>query len=145
MHIHLFGMDGFDPADSYGTVIIVVPDPDALYQAGRTDSGPHTPCRSPIPRLVRPRKRWGTVYGFSLVDVGGNWLVRLADRRQRGRDRGEAPGLARILDVAARLADAHGDDAAAMRTLASGLPARRTRRDHAGARAALPVSSWPPA
>jgi hypothetical protein len=36
---------------------------------------------SGIPRIVRPRKRWGTVYGFSLVDVGGNWLgiARLGD------------------------------------------------------------------
>ena len=30
IQIHLFGMAGFNPADSYGSVIIVVPDPDAL-------------------------------------------------------------------------------------------------------------------
>ncbi len=33
MHVHLFGMDGFEPADSYGSVIIQVPDPDALYRS----------------------------------------------------------------------------------------------------------------
>ena len=32
IHIHLFGIDGFDPADSYGTAIVVVPDPDSLYR-----------------------------------------------------------------------------------------------------------------
>ena len=31
--IHLFGMDNFKPEDSYGSVIVVVPDPDALYNA----------------------------------------------------------------------------------------------------------------
>src|SRR5687768_5242969 len=31
IHIHLFGMEDFNPADSYGSVIIAVPDPDALY------------------------------------------------------------------------------------------------------------------
>ncbi|MEZ4614746.1 MAG: hypothetical protein R2867_04410 [Caldilineaceae bacterium] len=30
IQIHLFGMEGFNPADSYGSVIVVVPDPDAL-------------------------------------------------------------------------------------------------------------------
>ena len=33
LHIHLFGMEGFNPADSYGTVIVAVPDPDSLYRA----------------------------------------------------------------------------------------------------------------
>ena len=32
IYIHLFGMDGFDPANSYGTVIVAVPDPDSLYR-----------------------------------------------------------------------------------------------------------------
>lgn len=31
IHIHLFGMEGFNAADSYGTAIVVVPDPDGLY------------------------------------------------------------------------------------------------------------------
>ena len=123
MHIHLFGMDGFDPADSYGSVIIVVPDPDALYRSwaeGLRAAYGKLPV-SGIPRLVRPRKRWGTVYGFSLVDIGGNWLrvSRLGDSEDETEE--SEPGLARVLDVAARLADSHGDDAAAMRTLESGL------------------------
>ena len=32
IQIHLFGIDGFKPEDSYGTVIVAVPDPDSLYR-----------------------------------------------------------------------------------------------------------------
>jgi catechol 2,3-dioxygenase-like lactoylglutathione lyase family enzyme len=32
IHIHLFAMDGFDPEQSYGSVIMSVPDPDELYR-----------------------------------------------------------------------------------------------------------------
>jgi hypothetical protein len=104
-------------------VIIVVPDPDALY-ASFADGLRLAMGRVPvagIPRMVRPRKRWGTVYGFSVVDVGGNWL-----RISRMGDREPAPdeatgGLAGVVEVAARLADAHGDDAQALATLERGI------------------------
>ena len=104
-------------------MIIVVPDPDALYRSWADGPGAAygTLPVAGIPRLVRPRKRWGTVYGFSLVDVGGNPLCVSLIGDSEDETEESAPGLARILDVAARLADAHGDDAAAMRTLASGL------------------------
>ena len=106
--VHLFGMDGFDPAGSYGSVIITVPDPDALYAAfaaGLRAAYGHLPVAG-IPRMVRPRKRWGTVYGFSVVDVGGNWLrISKTGDREAAPDATE-PGLARSIEVAARLADA---------------------------------------
>jgi catechol 2,3-dioxygenase-like lactoylglutathione lyase family enzyme len=76
IQIHLFGMEGFDPAQSYGTVIIAVPDPDRLYQdfaAGLRKAYGKLPVAG-IPRILRPRKKYGTVRGFSVVDVGGNWL-----------------------------------------------------------------------
>lgn len=119
MAIHLAGIDGFDPEQSYASVIIVVPDPDALYAsfaAGLREAYGRLPV-SGIPRLVRPRKRWGTVYGFSVVDVGGNWLriSRIGDQ-EAAADATE-PGMQRVVEVAARLADAHGDDAAAFKTL----------------------------
>ena len=119
MAIHLAGIEGFDPAGSYASVIIVVPDPDALYEsfaAGLRDAFGKLPVTG-IPRMVRPRKRWGTVYGFSVVDVGGNWLrfSKLGASEEEGEE--EAPGLARQVDVAARLADARGDDALALVTL----------------------------
>lgn len=63
----------------------------------------------------------GTVYGFSVVDIGGSWLriSRLGDTEPAPQD--AARGLAGVMEVAARLADAHGDDAEALRTLERGL------------------------
>jgi hypothetical protein len=119
MGIHMAGIPGFDPEQSYASVIIVVPDPDALYASfveGLRAAYGKVPVAG-VPRMVRPRKRWGTVYGFSVVDVGGNWL-RFSKLGDTEEDVEEAePGLARQVDVAARLADSHGDDAAAMETL----------------------------
>src|SRR5688572_30553246 len=31
-HIHLFAIEGFDPEHSYGSVIVVVPDADQMYE-----------------------------------------------------------------------------------------------------------------
>jgi hypothetical protein len=123
LQVHLFGMPEFDPEQSYGSVIVVVPDPDALYHSfadGLRKAYGKLPV-SGIPRILRPRKRFGTVSGFSVVDVGGNWLrVSKAGDTEEATDGAEA-GLAKILEVAARLGDAHGDDAAALKTLESGL------------------------
>jgi hypothetical protein len=117
-------MDNFNPADSYGTVIIVVPDPDALYQAfaaGLRAAYKKLPSAG-IPRILRPRKKFGTVRGFSVVDTGGNWL-RISKLGDKEPEEGEekTTGLAGIIDVAARLGDAHGDEAKALKTLENGL------------------------
>lgn len=124
IQIHLFGMEGFDPANSYGSVIIAVPDPDSLYQgfaAGLRKRYGKLPVAG-IPRVTRPRKRYGTVRGFSVVDPGGNWLriYKLGDTEEQDSAE-KAEGLAQIIQVAARLGDAHGDEALALKTLESGL------------------------
>jgi catechol 2,3-dioxygenase-like lactoylglutathione lyase family enzyme len=124
IQIHLFGMEGFDPAQSYGTVIIAVPDPDRLYQdfaTGLRKAYGKLPVAG-IPRILRPRKKYGTVRGFSVVDVGGNWLRVYKLGETEEEDSAEkAEGLAQILYVAARLGDAHGDEALALKTLENGL------------------------
>lgn len=117
IQVHLFGMDGFSPADSYGSAIVAVPDPDALYQsfaAGLRAAYGRLPVAG-IPRILRPRKKYGTVRGFTVVDPGGNWLrvFRLGDEETQEK----REGLAGALEVAARLADAHGDEAQALKTL----------------------------
>ena len=124
MQIHLFGMDGFNPADSYGSVIIAVPDPNSLYLdfASKLRQRYGKLPVSGIPRITRPRKKYGTVSGFSLIDPGGNWLriYKLGDTEQDDSAK-ETEGLIGFLNVAARLGDAHGDEAAALKTLSNGI------------------------
>ncbi|NUM48570.1 MAG: VOC family protein [Anaerolineales bacterium] len=124
IHIHLFGMEGFNPADSYGSVIIVVPDPDSLYHTFATrlrERFGKLPVTG-IPRILRPRKRFGTVRGFTVIDPGGNWLriSKLGDTEEDASLE-KAEGLAQITLVAARLGDARGDEALALKTLENGL------------------------
>lgn len=124
IHIHLFGMDGFNPADSYGSVIITVPDPDSLYQAFASGlrKAHGKLLVSGIPRMTRPRKKFGTVRGFSVVDPGGNWLRIYKLGESEEKDSAEkAEGLAQIFYVATRLGDAKGDEALALKTLENGL------------------------
>lgn len=123
MGIHLSAVPGFDPAASLGSVIITVPDADALYRTfadGLRRSRGRIPSAG-IPRLLRPRRKQGTTSGFSVVDVGGNWLriSRAGDTEDDGPDR--ATGLARVLEVAARQGDARGDHAVALDVLDRGL------------------------
>jgi catechol 2,3-dioxygenase-like lactoylglutathione lyase family enzyme len=124
IQIHLFGMEGFDPAQSYGSVIVAVPDPDSLYRdfaAGLRKAHGKLPVAG-IPRMTRPRKKYGTVRGFSVVDPGGNWLRIYKLGESEEKDSAEkAEGLAQIIYVAARLGDAHGDEGLALKTLENGL------------------------
>jgi hypothetical protein len=124
IHIHLFGMDGFNPEDSYGSVIITVPDSDGLYRdfASKLRERYGKLPVTGIPRVTRPRKKYGTVSGFSIVDPGGNWLriSKSGDTEQEDSAK-ETEGLAGFINVAARLGDAHGDEALALKTLESGI------------------------
>jgi catechol 2,3-dioxygenase-like lactoylglutathione lyase family enzyme len=124
IQIHLFGLEDFDPRGSHGNVIVVVADPDALYAsfaAGLRAAYGKLPSAG-IPRIHRPRKRFGTVRGFSVVDPGGNWLrvSRMGDTEDEARKE-RSTGLARVIDNAARQGDARGDDRAALDVLDTGL------------------------
>jgi hypothetical protein len=124
IEIHLFGVEEFDPEQSHGNVIVVVPDPDNLYgefATGLRNAYGKLPSAG-IPRILRPRKRSGTVRGFSVVDPGGNWLrvSRLGDTEEDANEE-RVTGLARVITNAARLGDAKGDDEAAARILDAGL------------------------
>jgi catechol 2,3-dioxygenase-like lactoylglutathione lyase family enzyme len=121
IQIHLFGIEGFQAAESYGSAIVAVPDPERLYRAFAArlrEMFGKLPIAG-IPRILRPRKKYGTVHGFNVIDPGGNWLrfYRLGDTEERKAEE----GLAGIINVAARLGDAHGDEALALKTLENGL------------------------
>ena len=124
IHIHLAGIEGFNPADSYGSVIIVVPDTESLYRsfaAGLRAKYGKLPVAG-IPRILRPRKKFGTVSGFTVIDPGGNWLriYKLGDTEEEASTE-KAEGLAQFIKVAARLGDAHGDEAMALKTLETSI------------------------
>lgn len=122
LHLHFAAIDGFDPATSYASAIVLVPDAGELYRAfadGLRGAYGKLPVAG-IPRLLRPRAKRGTTTGFSVVDPGGNWI-----RVYRDGDQEEASaatrGLALAVDSAARLGDARGDDATAAKMLDAAL------------------------
>lgn len=124
LQIHLFGIEGFEPAKSYGTAIVAVHDPDGLYVAfatGLRQRYGKLPVTG-IPRIGRPKKRYGTVRGFSVVDPGGNWL-RISKLGDVADDSSvpQPRSLDRIVEVAARLGDSHDDEPRALETLITGL------------------------
>ena len=132
IELHLFGVPGFDPAESMGTVIVLVPDTGALhaaFAAGLREAFGKVPV-SGIPRMTRPRRMQGTRGGFAVVDPGGNWL-RISRQRTpsdadldggpQDRPAPEEGRLARVVAAAARQADSHGDEAAGIRVLEIGL------------------------
>jgi hypothetical protein len=123
IELHFFGVPEFDPANSMGSVVVLVPDTGALhgaFAAGLRAELGKVPI-SGIPRMTRPRRMQGTAGGFSVVDPGGNWL-RITSYSGTDDNSGAAEGrLARVVAAAARQADSHGDEVAAIRILETGL------------------------
>ncbi len=138
MAIHLNGIEGFDPATSYASVIVTVPELEQLHDSvkeGLRASFGKVPVKG-VPRLLPPRRKAGTATGFSAVDVGGNWLRFYAT----GASGEEAPrtGLGRVIDFAAREGDARrrGPHDRCPRRWAAALPKRA--RCRAGRGTGLP-------
>ncbi|MEU6725128.1 hypothetical protein ABZ917_15595 [Nonomuraea wenchangensis] len=121
VELHFFGVPAFDPEQSMGSVVVVVPDTGALhaaFAAGLRAAFGKVPV-SGIPRMTRPRRVQGTSGGFVVVDPGGNW-VRIS-RRKEDADEPDPGRLARVIAAAARQADARGDVAAGVKMLETGL------------------------
>lgn len=122
LQFHLAAIDGFDPAGSYASAIITVSDPGEWHTAfaeGLRRSRGKVPIGG-IPRLLPVRRKAGTATGFSVVDVGGNWL-RFYRSDAQEEDPAPRIGLGRAIDVAARQADARGDEAQALAVLDAAL------------------------
>jgi hypothetical protein len=137
--LHYFGMDGIDPELSYSSCGIVVGDPaplHALFVQGLRARYGRVPLRG-LPRITRPRQRANNagLSGFSVIDPAGNW-IRVSRRPDDGHepksvdDRTEwvsagGGSLARAVENAVVLADSHGDDAQAHRTLTGAIARHR--------------------
>jgi hypothetical protein len=119
-----FGVAGFEPKDSMGSCLLIVPDTRALFEefaAGLRAHYGRLPI-SGIPRITRPRVRRGGGGGFSVVDPGGNWIR--VHTEQDGQDPDERPAarpLELVVQAAARQADARGEDRVAIGMLRNGL------------------------
>jgi len=123
LQVHLSGIDGFDPSASVSSVIITVGDAGDYrdrFAAGLRSALGRVP-EAGIPRLLRVRRKAGTATGFSVVDTGGNWLrFYRADTPEETKETRRA-GLGRVVDVAARQADARGRDSEAVTLLDNGI------------------------
>lgn len=119
INLHFFGMDGFDPEQSYGTCLVIVQDTGPLYEAFAAGMrAVHGKVLiSGIPRMTRPRLRNDRYTGFSVVDPGGNWI-----RINKATQEPEATSaLAKAMENAARQADARGDERQALKILEGAL------------------------
>ena len=73
------------------------------------------------PAPTPPRRKAGTATGFSVVDVGGNWLRFYRHGSSEDEPAERRSGLLRVLDVAARQGDPRADEAQAIAVLDAGL------------------------
>ncbi|MBU8858756.1 MULTISPECIES: VOC family protein [unclassified Micromonospora] len=123
LHLHFFGMPQFDPADSYGSCLVVVDDLVDIHRAFADGMrATYGKVLVPgVPRMTRPRPRRNQEgnSGFSIVDPGGNW-IRFVGRAEPPEtdDRG---GLARTLGNAVVQGDSRGNPAQAARILDGAL------------------------
>ena len=120
IELHLFGMDGFDPVDSYGSCIVSVPGTGELHRsfaAGLRAAYGKVPLTG-IPRMTRPRKRKNAdnLAGFTVIDPGGNW-IRIFPASPAAEPDEPGGRLAAALANAVVLADSHGDPAQAAKIL----------------------------
>src|SRR3954470_17328913 len=99
INLHFFGMDGYDPAQSYSTCLVIVADTGELFEAfaARMRSVHGKLLVSGIPRMTRPRLRNDRYTGFTVVDPGGNWIrIHQAAKEPEARTK-----LAKAMEVQA--------------------------------------------
>ncbi|WDZ82130.1 VOC family protein [Micromonospora cathayae] len=127
LHLHFFGMPDFDPATSYGSCLVLVPDVGALHAAWAAGmrAAYGKVLVAGLPRMTRPRPRHNAdgVTGFSVVDPGGNW-IRVSARPSSvpsGASTGPTGRLATALGNAVVQADSRGDHRQAAKILDGAL------------------------
>jgi hypothetical protein len=126
--LHFFALK-LDPAESYSTCIVLVPDVDALYQEFALGLRQHygkLPVAG-IPRVTRLRDKSGG-RGFNVIDPGGNWIrisqPDAASTHERGEDASDksaATRLSRAIKGADFLIESKGDFTGAAKLLDAAL------------------------
>jgi hypothetical protein len=129
INLHFFGIPDFDPEDSYGSCLIIVPDTGELYRtfAAAMRAAYGKLLVSGIPRMTRPRKRKNAIdlRGFAIIDPGGNWIRMTAARAEPDQSGPAREGLGAILRNAVVMGDSHGYDARAAQILDGALERNR--------------------
>jgi hypothetical protein len=126
LHLHFFEIAGFDPAQSYGSCLVLTSDIGELHRAFA--AGMRAACgKIPVsgaPRMTRPRarKNYDGLGGFSVIDPGGNW-IRVVQNAAAATAPATTPAgrLAKALANAIVQADSRGDARQAVRILDSAL------------------------
>ena len=119
INLHFFGMDGYDPAQSYSTCLVIVADASELFEAFAAGmrSVHGKLLLSGIPRMTRPRLRNDRYTGFTVIDPGGNWIrIHKAAKEPEAQTK-----LAKAMENAARQADARGDERQGLKILEGAL------------------------
>ncbi|MEU7146080.1 VOC family protein [Nocardia sp. NPDC046473] len=121
LQLQFFGMPDFEPENSYGSCVVLVPDTQQLFEAFAAGMrAVHGKLLvSGIPRMTRPRKRKNAdnYSGFTVVDPGGNWIRIFASPSTGGNSAPAVGKLARALENAVVLGDSKGDNQQAAKIL----------------------------
>ncbi|MEU4624820.1 VOC family protein [Actinoplanes sp. NPDC023801] len=126
LNLQFFEIAGFDPAQSYGSCLVITSDIAELHRAFTTGmrAAYGKVLVSGIPRMTRPRVRKNAdgLGGFSVIDPGGNW-IRVFENAATMPAPTPVPAerLAKALANAVVLADSKGDAGQAARILDSAL------------------------
>lgn len=123
LRLGFFGMPDFEPENSYGSCVVIVPDTGALFDAFAAGmrAARGKLLVSGIPRITRPRKRRndGNRSGFAVVDPGGNWIRFSAAASPSGE--GAEGRLTTSLSRAVVMGDSHGKHVRAAQILDAAL------------------------
>ncbi|MEU8851954.1 VOC family protein [Streptomyces sp. NPDC048564] len=120
IHLHFFGMKGYEPGESYSTCYIETDDVDGLHEAFRTRlkaAYGRVPTRG-LPRIGALKDTSHGVRQFLVTDPGGNCL-RIGQQTSLDHHHRPAPKetFLRALHHAALLADSRDDPAGAAKVI----------------------------
>ncbi|WP_447007391.1 hypothetical protein ACRAKI_13380 [Saccharothrix isguenensis] len=126
VELHFSGIPAFDPADSYGSCVVLVPDTGVLHSAfaeGLRAAYGKVPLAG-IPRMTRPRPRKNVdgLAGFTVIDPGGNWIrIFPAPGPDTATPVAASGKLAKAVENAVVQSDGRGDVAQAAKILDGAL------------------------